>query len=76
MTAATKILTAILTGLVWAILGALFVAVVFAVSLLSAQVIVFGLSLFHVDSGIWGPWLLMDAAIGVVSLGATIGHNS
>jgi len=25
-----------------------------------AQLVVWGLSLYHVDSGIWGPWLLLE----------------
>ena len=32
-----------------------------------AQRIVWGLSLYHINSGIWGPWLLLEA---VTSAGA------
>ena len=47
--------------------------VLFLLALLQAQMVVWGLSLFHVDSGIWGPYLLMSAAGGVITTGVTIG---
>lgn len=38
-----------------------------------AQLICWGLSLYHVSSGIWGPWLIMEAlsslGIAVVAIG-------
>jgi hypothetical protein len=38
-----------------------------------AQLIVWGLSLYHVHSGIWGPWLILEgvssAGIAVVAIG-------
>lgn len=34
-----------------------------------AQLVVWGLSLYHVRSGIWGPWLIME---GLSSLGVAV----
>jgi hypothetical protein len=38
-----------------------------------AQLIVWGLSLYHVHSGIWGPWLILEAlttaGVTVVAIG-------
>ena len=38
-----------------------------------AQLIVWGLSLYHINSGIWAPWLLLEgvssAGVAVVALG-------
>jgi hypothetical protein len=34
-----------------------------------AQLIIWGLSMYHVHSGIWGPWLIME---GVSSMGVTV----
>lgn len=51
-------------------------AILAAVDLWVAQMIVWGLSLYHVDSGIFGPWLLMSAATSVVAGGVAIGQKS
>lgn len=59
------------------LIGVLFVlAVDAAVNLWIAQVAVWGLSLFHVDSGIWGPMLLLTVASAVVSMGVSIGISA
>lgn len=58
--------------------GKLLIAVAFAVVLtalafIPAQFMVWGLSLFHVNSGIWGSWLLLSAAESVVTAGVALG---
>jgi len=50
--------------------------VLFALALLQAQMVVWGLSLFHVDSGIWGPYLLIGAVEGIVTFGVRTGSSS
>ena len=44
-----------------------------AVMFLEAQWIVWGLSLFHVNSGIWGVWLIGLGVEGVLCLGVAAG---
>lgn len=41
--------------------------------LLLAQEVAWGLALFHVDSGLWGPFLLCSAAVCVIVLGVSAG---
>lgn len=46
-----------------------------ATNFLLAQLAVFGLSLFHVDSGIWGTWLLLGVAEAVLTVGVATGKG-
>lgn len=48
---------------------------VFFINLLTAQLTVWGLSLYHVNSGIWGPYLLTAVAEAVVSTGIYFGKD-
>jgi hypothetical protein len=51
------------------------IGALFALDLWLAQTVVWGLSLYHVDSGIWGPYLLLTAATSVVTTGVAFGGN-
>lgn len=42
-------------------------ALAIAATAVQAQVAVWGLSLFHVDSGIWGPYLLITSLEAVIA---------
>ena len=44
-----------------------------AVMLLQAQFIVWGLSMFQIDSGIWPVWLLGSGFEGILALGVAAG---
>ncbi len=44
-----------------------------ALAFIPAQMVVWGLSLYHIDSGIWGPFLLVSAAESVVTAGVVSG---
>lgn len=51
-------------------------AIGFGLVMLQAQLVVWGLSLFHVNSGIWGPLLLITALESVVAGGVSTGIGS
>jgi hypothetical protein len=42
---------------------------------LIAQWVCFGLAFYHVQSGIWGPFFLTTALIGIVSAGVRAGSG-
>ncbi len=48
----------------------------FGLGLLQAQFVVWGLSLFHTDSGIWGPWFLLAALDSSLTFAAVTGASS
>lgn len=50
-------------------------ALMAALDIWIAQVTVWGLSLFHVDSGLGGPYLLISAATAIVTAGVAIGKS-
>jgi hypothetical protein len=52
------------------------VAGLFLLSLWSAQCAVWGLSLFHVDSGIWGPFFLIGVLESAIVTGVAFGRRS
>lgn len=56
--------------------GLLFLALGLALDLWLAQLAVWGLSMFHVDSGIFGPLLLIFSAEGVIGSAVAIGGNN
>lgn len=58
-------LTALFTG-----------AVALSVILLEAQFIVWGLSLYHINSGIWPVWLIGSGFEGILTLGVAAGIRS
>lgn len=43
---------------------------------LTAQMAVWGLSLYHVDSGMWGPLMLIGVFESAVGVGVRIGWKS
>lgn len=61
------------TGVTALVVGVLVLA--FGVDLWLSQMTVWGLSLFHVDSGIWGPFLLLGV-LGSVLGGAAASARS
>ena len=50
-------------------------AIGFAVSLLGAQFVVWGLSIMHVNSGIWGPYWILAGMSMVISTSVAISAN-
>lgn len=65
-----------LTGLGFVLLGPVVLAACFGLGLLQAQFVVWGLSLFHVNSGIWGPWFLLSAIESSLTFAAVFGGAS
>lgn len=59
-----------------AVLIVIYMAVSLAVSLLAAQYVVWGLSLFHVDSGIWGPYFILAGLGLTITTAVTVGNSS
>ena len=50
-------------------------ALMAGIDLWLAQLAVWGLSLFHVDSGIWGPYFLLGALGGTMATAVAIGKG-
>lgn len=48
---------------------ALLLALCFAADLFAAQLVAFGLAYYHVQSGIWGPFLIM-MGFGIICAGS------
>jgi len=59
-----------ITGIL--VLFVLAAALSFASSLLAAQFVVFGLSMMHVNSGIWGPYFILVGISTVVSTSVAV----
>lgn len=64
-----------LTGLGIVLLIPAVLAACFGLDLLQAQFVVWGLSLFHVNSGIWGPWFLLGAIESALTFAAVMGRT-
>lgn len=46
------------------------------IQFMNAQYVVWGLSLFHVHSGYWGPFMLLSALSGTVSGAVFVGASN
>jgi hypothetical protein len=55
------------------IIGIIYVGIIFVAALVQAQLIVWGLSMFHVNSGIWGPYLMSAALESIIAGGVRTG---
>jgi hypothetical protein len=64
------------TGLGYVVIVLAGLAACFGLGLLQAQFVVWGLSLFHVHSGIWGPWFLLGALDSSLTFAAVMGKSS
>jgi hypothetical protein len=67
-----KVAGALLKWAATAVIGAL---VCFTVALVGAQFAVWGLSLLHVHSGIWGPYLILSGISMVVTTTAAVSNS-